>query len=88
MRSKKTLNLVVPTVNTTMAYNSDDEEMVPDGLVEVTGLIEATLDGLQEGANSHTEYGLVVSEHSPCKVKSAESREKTRQILQSQKKTE
>ena len=25
-----------PTVNTTMAYNSDDEEMVPDGLVEVT----------------------------------------------------
>ena len=25
-----------PTVNTTMAYFSDDEEMVPDGLVEVT----------------------------------------------------
>ena len=39
MRSKKTLNMVVPTVNTTMAYNSDDEEMVPDGLVEVAGLI-------------------------------------------------
>ena len=29
-----------------MAYNSDDEEMVPDRLVEVTGLVEATLDGL------------------------------------------
>ena len=28
-----------------MAYNSDDEEMVPDRLVEVAGLIEATLDG-------------------------------------------
>ena len=31
-----------------MAYNSDDEEMVPDRLVEVAGLVEATLDGLIE----------------------------------------
>ena len=83
MRFKKTLNMVVPTAKTTMAHNSDEEEMVPDGLVEVTGLIEATLDGLQAGANSYTAYGLVVGDHSPCKVKSAESREKTRQILKS-----
>ena len=38
--------MVVLTVNTTMAYNRDDEEMVPDGLVEVALLIQATLDGL------------------------------------------
>ena len=65
-----------------MAYNSDEEEMVPEGLVEVAQAnVEFHVPGIcfrprQAGANSNTEYGLV-------EVKRAEGREETRPTPQS-----
>ena len=48
-----------------MAYNSDEEEMVPEGLVDVAhAIVEFHVPGIcQAGANSYTKHGLIAIEH-------------------------
>ena len=70
-----------------MAYNSDEEEMFPEGLVEVAhAIVGFHVPGIYVSApgrrtNSYTEYGFI-------EVKRAERREEKRPILQFQTESE